>query len=412
MADKELFDVDFSSLTDTDPITMEEVNAEKVAEKPADGDSTETLDTEIESSETPDNKSEEEPKEDLLSIESISGEDDEDNEDEDSNEKPEAKKADEKISVDENKKSPGSEGDSSPIAPFASLLHERGFLPNLDWDKFNGSDNKIEALADAMRSEIEAANYNFINSFPPELIETAKAVANGVPFKDLKDSTLKQIDYSKIEEKALTEDAELQKRLIAEHLNSKGFKAKKITKLLETYEDTGSLEDEAAEALEDLKELNSKQQEYVKEQYQLQQQELEERNKATINHIQKSVEDVDEIIPGVKLNKPTRDKLFHNMTQIVGEDENGTPQNFVMSMRAQNPIGFDLAVTYLADVTKGFTDWGKIKKAGKTSAVKDFEKALGNTSHESGRPKGTPLGEEKASEALMDSLATMFPNNK
>ena len=102
------------------------------------------------------------------------------------------------------------------------------------------------------------------------------------------------------------------------------------------------------------------------------------------------------------------------MTQIVGEDESGTPQNFVMSMRSQNPIGFDLAVTYLADVTKGFTDWGKIKKAGKTDAVKDFEKALGTTTHVSGRPKGDPLGvgEDKTSDALLDSLTTMFGNNK
>ena len=414
MADKELFDIDFSSLTDTDPITMEEVNSEKTTEKSAEGDSDTISDTTTEtpeSPETPENKTKEEPKEDLLNIESLNGEDDESDK-EDSEEKTEVKeeiKADEKISVDENKKSPSSEGDSSPIAPFASLLHEKGFLPNLDWDKFNESDNKIEALADAMRSEIEAANYNFINSFPPELIETAKAVANGVPFKDLKDSTLKQIDYSKIEGKALTEDTELQKRLIAEQLTSKGFKAKKITKLLETYEDTGSLEDEATDALEELKELYAKQQEYVKEQYTLQQQEMETRNQATIHHIQKSIEDVDEIIPGIKLSKPTRDKLFHNMTQIVGQDDNGTPQNFVMTMRAQNPIGFDLAVTYLADVTKGFTDWGKIKKAGKTNAVKDFEKALGSTSHVSGRPKGDPLGEDKASDSLMESLETMFP---
>jgi len=192
-----------------------------------------------------------------------------------------------------------------------------------------------------MRTEIEAANYNFINSFPPDLIETAKAVANGVPFKDLKDSTIKQLDYGKIQEKELSENTELQKRLIAEHLHSKGFKSKKITKLLETYEDTGSLGDEATEALDDLKDLYAKQQEYVKEQHSRQQVELEERNKATMHHIQKSIEDVDEIIPGVKLNKPTREKLFQNMTQIVGEDENGTPQNFVMSMRAQNPIGFD-----------------------------------------------------------------------
>lgn len=406
MADDNLFDVDFSSLTDTEPITMEEVNTEKAVEEVTVGDSEDTSEeTTEESSETPENKKESEPKEDLLDIGTISGDDPE----ESSEEKKEAKKTEETISVEETKASPSSEGDSSPIAPFASLLHEKGFLPNLDWDKFNGSDNKVEALAEAMRAEIEAANYGFINSFPPELIETAKAVANGVPFKDLKGPALKQLDYGKIQEKELSEDTELQKRLIAEHLNSKGFKSKKIGKLLETYEDTGSLEDEATEALEELKEHYAKQQEYVKEQYDRQQKELEERNKATMHHIQKSIEDVDEIIPGVKLNKPTREKLFHNMTQIVGEDENGTPQNFVMSMRAQNPIGFDLAVTYLADVTKGFTDWGKIKKAGKTNAVKDFEKALGSTTHVSGRPKGDPMGEDKASDALLQSLETMFP---
>jgi len=403
MADDKLFDVDFSSLTDTEPITMEEVNTEKVVEEVTVGDSDDTSETTTEESpETPENKTE--LKEDLLDIGTLNGE-----EPEESSEKKEASTTEEKISVEDTKASPSSEGDSSPIAPFASLLHEKGFLPNLDWDKFNGSDNKIEALAEAMRTEIEAANYNFINSFPPDLIETAKAVANGVPFKDLKDSTIKQLDYGKIQEKELSENTELQKRLIAEHLHSKGFKSKKITKLLETYEDTGSLGDEATEALDDLKDLYAKQQEYVKEQHSRQQVELEERNKATMHHIQKSIEDVDEIIPGVKLNKPTREKLFQNMTQIVGEDENGTPQNFVMSMRAQNPIGFDLAVTYLADVTKGFTDWGKIKKAGKTNAVKDFEKALGSTTHVSGRPKGDPMGEDKASDALLQSLETMFP---
>ena len=408
MADDKLFDVDFSSLTDTEPITMDEVNAATTTEKTSENEeNTEEKETETET------ETKKDPEPELLDIGTISGENSKEEEKEEKEEKEEATDKDEKIPIDtKTKTAPGSEGDSSPISPFASLLHEKGFLPNLDWDKFNGSDNKIEALADAMRTEIETANHNFINSFPPELIETAKAVANGVPFKDLKGPALKQLDYGKIEEKDLAEDVEMQKKLISEHLTSKGFKPKKISKLLETYDDIGSLEDEAKDSLEELKDTFSKQQEYIKEQHSLQQKELEERNKATIHHIQSSIDDVDEIIPGVKLNKTTRDRLFHNMTQIIGEDDRGTPQNFVMAMRSENPVGFDLAVTYLADVTKGFTDWSKIKKAGKTNAVKDFEKALGTTSHTPGRPKGDPLDDSKAEESLMDSLETMFPNTK
>tara|TARA_R110002012_G_scaffold195916_5_gene364163 strand:+ start:1873 stop:3117 length:1245 start_codon:yes stop_codon:yes gene_type:complete len=411
MADDNLFNVDFSSLTDTEPISMGEVNSTDTESSSTEGEGGASDIEFVDNSETPENtttdkketkETEETKKEPLIDINATA--------EESSKEKEEATETEEKISLENSKEknSPSSEGDSSPIAPFASLLHEKGFLPNLDWDKFNGSDNKIEALAEAMRTEIEAANYNFVNSFPAELIETAKAVANGVPFNALKEPALKQLDYSNIKENQLSEDSTLQKRLIAEHLESKGFKASKVNKLLETYEDTGSLEDEAKEALEDLKDVYSQKQEQIKEQYHRQQEELEERNKATMHHIQQSVENLDEIIPGVKMNKTTKDKLFHNMTQIVGQDDNGTPQNFVMSMRSQNPVGFDLAVTYLADVTKGFTDWSKIKKAGKTSAVKDFEKALGSTSHDSGRPKSPPMGEEKASEALIDSLTTMF----
>ena len=170
MADDNLFDVDFSSLTDTEPITMEEVNTEKIVEEVTVGDSDDTLEetteeTPKETSETPKNKKESEPKEELLDIGTLNGEESK----EDSGEKKEAN-TEEKISVEDTKETPSSEGDSSPIAPFASLLHEKGFLPNLDWDKFNGSDNKIEALAEAMRTEIEAANYNFVNSFSSILL--------------------------------------------------------------------------------------------------------------------------------------------------------------------------------------------------------------------------------------------------
>jgi hypothetical protein len=407
MVDDKLFDVDFSSLTDTEPISMEEVNSGTAEEKTSEeGETTEEVTEEETTKKTAETKKEPEP--DTLDIETISGETSE----EETEETEEVVDKKEKISISkETKTAPGSEGDSSPISPFASLLHEKGFLPNLNWDKFNESDNKVDALAEAMRSEIAIANNNFINSLPPELIDTVKAVANGVPLDALKGPVLKQIDYSKIGETELKDDVELQKKIIKEGLAIKGFKTKKISKLIETYEDIGSLEEESKDTLEDLQEHYAKEQEYIKQQYAQQQEQLEQQNKATIHHIQSSIDGVDEIIPGVKLNKTTRDRLFHNMTQIVREDEQGTPQNFVMAMRSENPIGFDLAVTYLADVTKGFTDWSKIKKAGKTNAVKDFEKALGTTSHTPGRPKGDPLSETGAEESLMDSLATMFPSN-
>jgi len=96
---------------------MEEVNTEKVVEEVTVGDSDDTSETTTEESpETPENKTETEPKEDLLDIGTLNGE-----EPEESSEKKEASTTEEKISVEDTKASPSSEGDSSPIAPFASL---------------------------------------------------------------------------------------------------------------------------------------------------------------------------------------------------------------------------------------------------------------------------------------------------
>ena len=96
------------------------------------------------------------------------------------------------------------------------------------------------------------------------------------------------------------------------------------------------------------------------------------------------------------------------MTQIVGQDNNGNPMNYVMQMRSKDPVKFDMAVTYLADLTKGFTDWSKISKTAKTNAVKEFEKTLQSTSYTYGKPNINSNKQEEGTEKLVRSLEEMF----
>ena len=319
---------------------------------------------------------------------------------------------DEEDNKDEN---PGSEAESSsPVTPFATLLHERGFLPNFDSEAFNEavveSEDPFGVLAQAMKNELDYANASFINSFPPNLIDMAKSVAAGVPFDALKGPKLQEINYSKISEEQLTgEGAEgLQRKLVGDYYASKGFSDKKINRLVDTLGDAGNLEEEAIEAKFELEALTKKRQEQIKKQFQDQQVQMNEQQTAQIEYIGKSIDGVDEIIPGLKMTKNVKDRLFHNMTQIVGQDNNGQPLNYTMSMRQNNPVAFDLAVTYLADITKGFSDWGKLTNTAKTSATKELEKTLQKTSnHVYGTPKKEPRS-EKSEEALISSLSSMF----
>ena len=58
------------------------------------------------------------------------------------------------------------------------------------------------------------------------------------------------------------------------------------------------------------------------------------------------VDQVPEIVPGIKLTKPTRDKLMKSMTVPVANDENGKPMNPVMVTKNKNPQAFDMMIHY------------------------------------------------------------------
>lgn len=312
-------------------------------------------------------------------------------------------------------KSPGSENrDSSPVTPFASLLHEKGLLSDFDLEEFSAavaeSDDPFGVLTNAMQRELELAKASFINSFPPDFIDLAIAVSKGVPYEAMKGPKMDEINYSKITAEAISESEDLQKKLVGDFYASKGFSEKRINRLVETLGDSGGLEEEAADAVIELSHLAKQKQEHIKKKFEHQQKEMSDQYVAQIEYIGKSVDSVEEIIPGIKMNKVIKDKLFNNLTRIVGKDANGQSQNYTMTVRQQDPIKFDMTVAYLADITKGFTDWSKINKSAKSSATSDLESVLNKQSagHSYGNPKKIENRSEKAEDEMMTSLSSMF----
>jgi hypothetical protein len=379
MEDNNLFDISFSAVQDNDPIEVNEINNEvtetaetvEVVDDQAAEQKPEESTASAETTEEPQKeiKAEKEP-ENLIDIET------------------ESKTI---TTSDENSESPGQE-DTSPITPFASLLQEKGFLHHTEAKDINS----IEDLMSAVAKEREQMQVDIINSFPPELVNMAKAVMEGVPFDALKENKTKQLQYNNLKDEAVLENINLQKQLVADFLIEKGFKPEKIHKYIEKYEDMGELENEAKEALVELREISSKKEEAIREQYARQQQEMEERNKQVIANIEKTVTDATEILPGRPLTEEMRKKTLDSMLQIVGEDANGTPLNGIMKARSEDPVAFDMKIAYLMNLTNNFTDFSAINSTAKTSAAKEFEKTLtkgNNVSGKSGSPKKVNDGE-------------------
>jgi cobalamin biosynthesis protein CobT len=389
----DLFNVSFSALQDNEPIDISEVSQEDTAET---AEQVEVVEDQTAEQKPEDSTAEAETKE--TETETPKAEAKAEAEKESGNDLIDIEMDTTSEEVSDTSEPPGQE-DSSPITPFASLLQEQGFLPHAKIEDIKSTEDLIEAF----RKEREAYQMDVINSFPEELIGMAEAVAKGLPFDSLKEAKVKELEYNALTEDKVSEDINLQKRLVSEYLADKGFKPEKINRYIEKYEDMGDLFDEAKDALVELKETASKKEAAIKEQYAAQQKQMEEQNKQLVASIEKQVTETAEILPGRKMSEDMRNKTLGSMLNIVGQDQNGTPMNGIMKARSENPVQFDMTIAYLMNLTNNFTDWSAINTTAKTNAAKEFEKTLSNksnTSHVSGSPKKIDNGDND----LLDGL--------
>jgi hypothetical protein len=126
-----------------------------------------------------------------------------------------------------------------------------------------------------------------------------------------------------------------------------------------------------------------------------------------------TVNTVDEIIPGVGINKQTKVKMYEILTKEV-QDNKGRPTNALWAKRAEDPIYFDSRLAYLLET--GFFDkgktWTKASQSRTTKEISELEKVLSdkkNTSTKSGSPViVTTAEEEKSAKNNIDSMRGVF----
>lgn len=115
------------------------------------------------------------------------------------------------------------------------------------------------------------------------------------------------------------EDETNQKLVVKQLLKEKGFSTKKIDKLVSRYEETGLLEDEAQDALEDLKEIKEEKKKQL----------LEDQKKAYREQIQRQQQFYDNVVSEIKglknirgITVPEKDKKVL-MDYILKPDTDG-----------------------------------------------------------------------------------------
>ena len=305
-------------------------------------------------------------------------------------------------SLDES--SPKSKTDSSPWKVFAQALNEEGIISEIDdFDDSKGP----EALFELVKKEIQSNVEDWKNSYSPRIRKILDAVENGVPEERALETTQAAFMYSSINDEALTDNEQLQKELIKNDLIVRGFEEAEIADEIQDYEDTGKLEAKAKRALKNLVKVQEEQLRIEEEQAKEASKEREKAIKAETETRTKYIEELQEIIPGNKLNKQVKQKIMDSMFKPAGKDERGNPVSYINMVRAKDPVKFDTTFHYLLinGVFEGKFD--VLSAPVKKNVIKELERTISsNTSFKEG------IGKTETKEALKDTIESMRMFNK
>lgn len=351
--------------------------------------------------EEPPKKEEEDIEKDLIDLDESSNE--EESEDNDGVEDQESQEEPSSVTEQSPQKSKGKT--SSPLTPYAKLLVDEGVLPNLDIETFDGT---ADGLKEAMVTEIIGAVDNYKESLPDRIKDLINNYEDGVPLEKLLELDKIEVEVAKVTEETLEEDTSLQKKLVGDYLRrTTKFSETKIAKVIDGYEDSGELEEEAKTSLTELKTLVVAEKEAEKKNSEKQAKLAEETRKRDLQALEEKVKTTNEIIPGMKLNEKVKKNLFASMTTPVGYDQTGRPVNRIVAARMENPVEFEMKLHYLFEITKGFTDFTKLSEKGKNDTAKSFEKAISELDNTKFEEQEKPILGKK-SEDFLKSLGKVY----
>lgn len=294
--------------------------------------------------------------------------------------------------------------DSSPsLAPYARLLVDEGVLPNLNLEEFDGT---AESLVEAARNEVNNGVQAYKQSLPDEVQRFIEGYEAGVDLDQLVNFTKERTKYNEISEENLSQDEDLQKQLVRDYYKrTSKFSDERIEKTIERVADLGELEDEAKASLNELVELQSQEEEYAKQQAQEQQEAIRRQQQEQMEEFNKTLENTNEVIPGVKVNNNLKETIRKNITTPVAYDQNGNPVNKIGKYRAENPIDFEIKLNYLFEATKGFTDFNIFGKKGKSQAIKELEEAARVQDNRASGKTSKPNMDGNVKDTINDFLA-------
>lgn len=352
---------------------------------------------------------------------------DEDNkESQDEGESEEGVKDDTKDSANETPSSPDDEHDSDDSSPSASVepyvafgntLKDGGSFVTFDEEEYRKlaeEKGAHDAFLELQKKELENAKQEYINTLSDEDRQLYEAKEAGVQLDQVGkiDNAIKS--YSSFSDEKLEdeENVDTAKAIVKEYMRLKGFEDDEIDETVDLYEENGSLPKRSVKArdkiVESLKGQKNQLVENSKQEKKKQQDQIEEQKQT----LKKTINNFQEVVPGLKLDEQTKQEVYKDMTTPVAEDDQGNPMDALSYQRAKNPHVFDAVIYYynrlglmnFDDDGNFKPDFSKITKKAQTKAARELDKVLNNQSNEAFKPNKGSKKSAQTSESLYDGM--------
>jgi len=289
--------------------------------------------------------------------------------------------------------------DTSDLGEFESdvteLLNSK-FAEELGWDiPEEDAPKTVKEFVDMMKGVVAEA------SAPQYASEDIKALDEYVK----QGGSLRNFYQSSIDGRVDTANVDMdttfdQKKVVSENLMNQGYSETRINKMLKRWEDAGTLDEEAEDALELLKDYNQKSEQKLLEEQKINAQAMEEQQQKFVASVKDSIKSREAIL-GYKLS--TKDKQDLEDSILTVDAEGVTPYQRKYMGNINNLL--DSAFVTM----KGDALGKKLHAKGKSDAVKNLHDKLkankGNTRKQTGDPESG-----KASSGL-SVLGSMLQGN-
>jgi hypothetical protein len=123
--------------------------------------------------------------------------------------------------------------------------------------------------------------------------------------------------------------------------------------------------------------------------------------------LKSKIEEMNEVIPGQKINKITKNKVEDLLTKPVKQLENGTVLNGVWAKRAEDQIDFDLKLAHFINMGLFDGKFDSLKKRVKSTAAQELEEQISRKGEYTGSGR-VPTKERQASNNMISSMKGIF----